>query len=144
MLDETMAQPLDRKTDLVFGAYSAFVENLTLIVHDLRSFFRSSLPSLTAERTRPRPSQRSWQLVSHSGVCSTSSINAILRPYPSELAMTHSNLSSVGLNQLYTKPVIRSLSHWAEWRLIDLLSNPVPCGSIWYLAMAAPFALFGV
>ena len=49
VLDETMAQSLDRKIDLVFGAYSAFVENLTLIVHDLRSFFRSLLPSLTAD-----------------------------------------------------------------------------------------------
>jgi hypothetical protein len=49
VLDETMVQSLDRKIDLVFGAYSAFVENLTLIVHDLRTFFRSLLPSLTAD-----------------------------------------------------------------------------------------------
>jgi hypothetical protein len=43
-------QSLDRrKIDLVFGAYSAFVENLTPIVHDPRSFFRSLLPSLTAD-----------------------------------------------------------------------------------------------
>ena len=44
-----MEQSLDRKINLVFGAYSAFVENLTPIVHDLRTFFRRLLPSLTAD-----------------------------------------------------------------------------------------------
>jgi hypothetical protein len=38
VLDETMVHSLDRKADLVPGAYSAFVEDLTPVAHDLRAF----------------------------------------------------------------------------------------------------------